>query len=443
MPAVRPAYVAMDVETTGLTPGVDHVYEIALISFDDQGTELARFESLVRPQLDPLTKRLAPVAAAPTFEAIAGTVLDWLWLAPVVGHNVTFDLAMIDGELARFGAGLPQIAYIDTLALATAVDLGSTDLRLTTLIDFLGLTGEGSHTAIADALAASQLFTRLRASMSGTGGLAPVPNAEIFKGSGEVWPDLAGRADPLPRDPAIFPAAVRAPDRNEPGLHGTVVTISSAGMAPSPELQHQLDQRLVALACQGVDSIVPGAQLPEHIDAVLPAIASPDFEEALAASKIFIDWARDPSGELHAAEADWAAGGFSGSEGLARLTRIVEVFTQHQSALLSDTALALARLKRFEPSCAADEVEAAFRVAFDSALADDREFNDFYADTSTDDEEDDGDGDDDDDDEDDGEFETAEGVLDEWIAYLRAIDDQARVARFLTEFSDPVWGFST
>jgi hypothetical protein len=96
MPATRPAYVAIDVETTGLTPGVDHVYKIALLTFDDEGTDLTRFVSLVLPLIDPLSKRSAPVAMAPSFEAIAGTVLVWLWLAFVVGYNVIFDLAMID-----------------------------------------------------------------------------------------------------------------------------------------------------------------------------------------------------------------------------------------------------------------------------------------------------------------------------------------------------------
>ncbi len=36
MPAPRPAYVAIDVETTGLVPGTDHLYEIALVSFDEE-----------------------------------------------------------------------------------------------------------------------------------------------------------------------------------------------------------------------------------------------------------------------------------------------------------------------------------------------------------------------------------------------------------------------
>jgi hypothetical protein len=436
MPAPACAYISLDVETTGLIPGEDHVYEIALVSFDDEGNELDRFESLIRPLLDPLSKRLAPVAEAPTFEAIAGTILDWLWLAPVVGHNVTFDLAMIDGELTRFGAGLPQIAYIDTLALATAVDLGSPDLRLATLIDFLGLEGADFHTAIADALAASQLLTRLRAAMSGAGGLAPVPNAEVFFGSADVWPNLPGRASPLPRDITIFPAAVRRPNRDEPGLHGTFLTISTVGMGPSPELQRQIDEQTVDLARQGVGAIPRGAQLPKRITAVLPAITSPDFDEALAASTIFLDWVRDPSGEFHAAETDWAAGGFSGPAGLTRLTRIVELFRESEGVALPEAALTLARLKRVEPTCAADEVEAAYRAAFDLALIDDREFNAFYADAHADDEPHE------DDEADEDQFETAEPVLDEWLAYLRGIDDQQRVTQFLTEFSDPVWGFS-
>jgi DNA polymerase III epsilon subunit-like protein len=282
MPAPGAAYVVIDVETTGLIPGEDHVYEIAMSAFDDEGIELARFESLICPAMAKLSKRLSPVAAAPTFEAIAGTVCDWLRIAPVVGHNVTFDLAMIDGELARFGAGLPEVPYIDTLALAEQVDLGSSDLRLSTLIPHLGITGADFHTAMADVWAANQLLIRLRAALSGTAGLVPLPTPATFHGrSRGPWPDLPGRAAPLPRDPATFPAAVRRPDKHEPGLHGTIVTIATADFTVPPDLQRQIDERTIEVARQGVAAIVPGAQLPERIAALLGPIGSTDFEEAL------------------------------------------------------------------------------------------------------------------------------------------------------------------
>ena len=429
------AYVAVDVETTGLVPVDDHLYEIAIVAFDASGAELGHFETLVCPRMEPLSERLAPVALAPTFEAIAGTVVEWLRLGPVVGHNVSFDLAMIDGELSRFGEELPVVSVVDTLALAKQVETGSPDLRLATVAEYLGIAVGDAHTALTDARLASQVLTKLRAARVEDGGLGSVRPTGVHHGSSGDWPELPGRSEPLVRDVALFPPAVRANPRPVAGLQGTVVTLTSEMLRPSPEVQRVIDERTIALATLGTESIIPGAPVPEDIVAAMALVRSTDFAEALAASKYFLAWARDPSGELQAAEADFARGQFSGPDGLERLTRIVSVFTEKESVRLPEVTLALARFQRFDPAFGSEDVTATYRAAFELAWADDREFLESCGGPELSD-------DDDDDDYDDAEdlYPDALLVLEEWVAYLRASGGGRQLAALLEEFSDPVWG---
>jgi DNA polymerase III epsilon subunit-like protein len=117
----EPAFVALDVETTGVRPGTDYVYEVALVSFDVAGHALECYESLCRPPVKELSKRLAPLADAPSLADIAGDVLARLARGTVVGHNLGFDVEMLEAELERFGAWLPTLSCIDTLNVASSL----------------------------------------------------------------------------------------------------------------------------------------------------------------------------------------------------------------------------------------------------------------------------------------------------------------------------------
>lgn len=432
----RPAYVSVDVETTGLVPGRDQIYEIALLSFDEQGEELGCFESLCRPQMDKLSKRLAPVEAAPSFEEIAGSVVDWLQLTVLVGHNLSFDLKMISAELARLGAALPALEYIDTLELVVELGIDSPNNELSTLCHVLGIEEGAFHSAAADALAASHLLTRLRTPQATGKRLASLPRPRIFPGTATHWPELPGRAAPLVRDVVAFPPARRSVD---PGLYtespddtsfGVTITLDTS---LSPELQREMDEQLVELARKAAASVPADLEMPVEMVMVIDQINSPDFATALAGAKALAAQVADPDDELEAAEADFKKGRFVGAVGLARFIHIVEVFAKAKSVQLADATLALARLTRFEPGCGPDEVEAAYRAAFEVALAEDKEFLSIYGeddlgDRDEDDEDldDDEDEDDLDDEDDEDKYETATPVLDEWLDYLQALKDRER-----------------
>jgi len=107
-------YVLLDLETTGATPLKDRITEIALIRFEN-GQEIDRWQTLVNPQtnipdfiqsLTGITNEM--VEDAPTFEQVAGKLLDYLDDAVMCAHNVRFDHGFLKAEFKRIGITLKQ-----------------------------------------------------------------------------------------------------------------------------------------------------------------------------------------------------------------------------------------------------------------------------------------------------------------------------------------------
>ena len=111
--------VALDLETTGLSPRLDRIIEVGAVRF--QGDEvLATFQSLVRPEVgipravQELTGiRDADVARAPQPEEVLAQLIDFVGTSGVVAHSGNFDLSfLVDGDAQ------PAYVLFDTLDLS-------------------------------------------------------------------------------------------------------------------------------------------------------------------------------------------------------------------------------------------------------------------------------------------------------------------------------------
>lgn len=414
------AFVAVDVETTGFTVGRDHIYEIAIVSFDHEGREIDSFESVCRPRVEELSKRLIVLEDAPTFEQIAGDVIRHLREGVVVGHNVTFDLAMIDAGLERVGAGLGEVPFVDTIDLVMGLRVDTPNRALSTLCHVLGVEEGAFHSAGFDARAAAEVFTRLRARMMTEHGLDPLGAPSMFRGSSVDWPELVAQVAPLPRDLDLLPPAPRRRD-TELFTSGPGISVALPGdTLLSPELSKKIAETTVLMARRSAGEL-DLKSLPGEITTALGALDSEDLSVSYPAARVLLDWCRDPSGELVAAESDFAASDFRGLEGVVRLEWIVEVFTRFDDAELSDALLALARLKRYLPDFDHQVVQGAYRSAFDASLAEAREEQD-------------------DEDDDDHEYEQPAEVLADLLGYLLASGSVTEVIKLISEFPDPRWG---
>jgi len=102
-------YAIIDVETTGGSPSLDRVIEIAIVVFD--GTQITdSFSTLVNPKrpIDPYVTKLTGITeemvqGAPLFEEIHEKLLQLTHENIFVAHNVKFDFGMIRQEFKRLG----------------------------------------------------------------------------------------------------------------------------------------------------------------------------------------------------------------------------------------------------------------------------------------------------------------------------------------------------
>ena len=156
-------FVALDLETTGLTPRLDRIIEVGAVRF--QGDEvLASFQSLVRPEVaipravQELTGiRDLDVAAAPQPDVVIAELINFVGDSAVVAHSGNFDLSyLVDGD----GAGKPYELF-DTLDLTRILLPMAPSHSLPHLSRQLGLKHPHPHRALSDADAARQLFRYL------------------------------------------------------------------------------------------------------------------------------------------------------------------------------------------------------------------------------------------------------------------------------------------
>ena len=161
-PALDDVWVALDLETTGLSPESDEIIEIGAVKFRG-AEELGAFQSFVNPDrsLSEFVKRLTgirqdEVDAARPFAAAGDDLIRFVGAAPVVAHNVPFDLRFLASKGLRLSN--PRC---DTWDLAYVLLPGARDYSLSKLAASVGIDHTRPHRALPDAKAAHKLFLKL------------------------------------------------------------------------------------------------------------------------------------------------------------------------------------------------------------------------------------------------------------------------------------------
>ncbi len=165
-------FVALDLETTGLSPETDTIIEIAAIRFeiDQDGDLFVMKNSIEHSQLihpgRVLTQEVTMITGItsemlewkPSFESVRDKVRDFIGDAVIVGHNVLFDIAMF----ASHGIDLWTNRVIDTFELSEIFSQDVESLNLGFLANRYGLTGpsEDEHRALTDTKVSIRLFLR-------------------------------------------------------------------------------------------------------------------------------------------------------------------------------------------------------------------------------------------------------------------------------------------
>ncbi len=160
-------YIAVDLETTGLSPAKDGIIEIGAVHFKD-GTAVGEFQTLLRPgcmiperitALTGITEEM--LCQAPVFGDVAEAFLEFSGELPIVGHSILFDFSFLKRAFGRQG-----IAYerrgIDTLKLFRQFLPEEQKKNLGAACSFYGIQGTSYHRALNDAMCTGLLLEQLK-----------------------------------------------------------------------------------------------------------------------------------------------------------------------------------------------------------------------------------------------------------------------------------------
>ncbi|WP_245947359.1 ATP-dependent DNA helicase DinG [Bacillus taeanensis] len=157
-------YVVIDFETTGNSPMKDRVIQVGAVLIEDDKI-VERFSSYVNPQLPipPFVQQLTGISdedvqKAPIFDDIAPDLWKLLDGSYFVAHNVPFDLAFLQEELANSGYLEFKGPSIDTVELSRMLLPHIESYKLNQLAEYLDIEHENPHRADSDAEVTARLL---------------------------------------------------------------------------------------------------------------------------------------------------------------------------------------------------------------------------------------------------------------------------------------------
>ena len=155
-------WVALDLETTGLSAKEDEIIEIGAVRFHGERV-IDTYSTFVDPhrKLSDFIKRYTGITqtevdGAPPFSRVAGSLASFIGSSPVVGHNIAFDL----GFLAEKGLRLPN-ARSDTWDIGYVLFPTLPSYSLGDLAAHLKVAHPRPHRALEDAQVTRDLFLKL------------------------------------------------------------------------------------------------------------------------------------------------------------------------------------------------------------------------------------------------------------------------------------------
>lgn len=176
-------YVALDLETTGLSTKDSHIIEVGLVEYDKNGNETNRWSQLVRPPADEngsITTgddkvvsvhniQVSDVIDQPTFDEVLPELHERLSGATLIGHNLGFDTKHLRVSMQKFApeaqrelASPSWQGEADTLFHASRHMDGLENNKLVTVAGSLDISYTNGHRAEHDAAVAGEVFFKIR-----------------------------------------------------------------------------------------------------------------------------------------------------------------------------------------------------------------------------------------------------------------------------------------
>lgn len=171
-------YIAVDIETTGLSKKVDKIIELGAVAFEEDGTIVGRFDEFVKTDF-PIPMPITQLTGITT-EMLRkqGILLKEMlkqfksWVdengvdreVRLIAHNSIFDCGFIKRDCDELGIDFDYTIY-DTLKISRKLIPTLAKHDLGTLCKVFGIDNKSHHRADNDAEVLSQLFCILIKSM--------------------------------------------------------------------------------------------------------------------------------------------------------------------------------------------------------------------------------------------------------------------------------------
>ena len=161
------SYIAVDLETTGLSPRENEILEIGAVLVEN-GKMIDKFSELVRPtaKIPPKITELtgiddSMVEGGPPIHEVLERFLIFAGDKPLLGHNLKFDYSFLKVNGEKIGKKVNPFG-IDTLKIAKHVLPELSSRSLASLCDYYHVKNKQAHRAYEDAEAAAKIFEKMK-----------------------------------------------------------------------------------------------------------------------------------------------------------------------------------------------------------------------------------------------------------------------------------------
>lgn len=170
-PLQQLTFVVVDCETTGVSPAVDRLLQVAAVVVNGCGEIIESFDTIVRPENPAEYKHGAEHVHGISTSDVAGgmplrhaleKLIDIASGHVFTAHNAPFDLGFLHAEAERVGIEHRFDTYIDTLTLSRRLDTDKLRRHtLDALCEHYSIERARAHEALADATATATLLIHL------------------------------------------------------------------------------------------------------------------------------------------------------------------------------------------------------------------------------------------------------------------------------------------
>ena len=159
-------FIVLDIETTGLSPYMHKITEIAAIKIQN-GQVLDSFQTLINPQtpIPGFITRLTGITNdmvkdAPLIKDVLVELKHFIQDNHIVAHNATFDFNFLTHNFSKY-LGEPLVnKTICTRKLASRILPHLPSKKLSSLCEYYDVINESAHRAMGDTQATTTIFNK-------------------------------------------------------------------------------------------------------------------------------------------------------------------------------------------------------------------------------------------------------------------------------------------